>query len=147
LILFFVGLDTAEKSTYNGTMVYTGFHKATLDENMMPDLQIDYTTGSKQTVSLVFGVLFNGVTGIMAGANMSGDLKDASKSIPRGTLQAAGFTLMVYVLLFILSAATCERNLMLNQYGYLQEINKVGRWHVIFIEYGEPFLIICVRNL
>eukprot|EP00041_Stephanoeca_diplocostata_P016824 m.333051 g.333051 ORF g.333051 m.333051 type:complete len:884 (+) comp20501_c0_seq2:148-2799(+) len=118
-------LKKAEESTVNETLVYTGFNSHTFRENVYPELQIDYTTGAKQTVSAVFGVLFNGCTGIMAGANMSGDLKDASKSIPRGTLQAAFFTFSVYVLFFILSAATCSRELMLNQYGYLQEINKV----------------------
>ncbi len=58
----------------------------------------------------VFAVFFPAVTGVMAGLGLSGDLKDARVSIPRGSISATltGFAVYVVVVVVLAHAASTE---------------------------------------
>uniref|UniRef100_A0A671Y3F4 Solute carrier family 12 member 9 n=1 Tax=Sparus aurata TaxID=8175 RepID=A0A671Y3F4_SPAAU len=108
------------------TANFTGFKLETLLGNLWADYTGDYTTGYMMTFTTVFAVMFNGCTGIMAGSNMSGELKNPSYSIPRGTITAVIFTFIIYNLLCVLVACSCDRVLLQRDYSFLRDINI---WH------------------
>lgn len=62
--------------------------------------------------TILIGIFFPSVTGIMAGSNRSGDLADAQKSIPIGTIGAILTTSTVYLSCVFLFAGTVD-NLLL----------------------------------
>lgn len=68
---------------------------------------------------LVFAVFFPAATGIMAGANMSGELKDPRKSIPTGTLWAIGVSLFIYLALAYWVARTATEEELLHNYNIM----------------------------
>jgi len=58
---------------------------------------------------VVFAVFFPAVTGIMSGVNMSGDLKDPIRAIPKGTIAAVIVGYVIYMAIpFILVMQTSE---------------------------------------
>lgn len=110
-----------ESIQYNAS--FTGFSSATIRNNLGSGYSLDYSTNTVMSFATVFAVFFTSCTGIMAGANMSGELKNPSVAIPKGTISAVFYTFLVYVLLMLMVSATCDRTLLIQDYGFLQKIN------------------------
>ena len=113
-------LGAALVSFYVGTA--NSFSMSVLKENLLPH----YTEG--ENFFTIFALFFPAVTGIMAGANMSGDLKNPAHSIPRGTLAAVAVTAVVYLSqAFLLAGVSTHEELITNNLI----VRAVSRWPML----------------
>ena len=85
------------------------------------------------TFFTMFALFFPAVTGIMAGANMSGDLKDPARAIPSGTLWSILFTGIIYVSLALLMGGTRSAEALSNLEGDSLVIADISRWPILIV--------------
>lgn len=71
--------------------------------------------GGNYSFWLVFAIYFPAVTGIDAGLNMSGDLKNPTESIPRGTLIAVVTGFLIYASQIFLQGGAYSRDVLISQ--------------------------------
>ncbi|MFV1958949.1 MAG: hypothetical protein ACC662_06005, partial [Planctomycetota bacterium] len=76
-------------------------------ETFRANFQAAYT--ERNDFWIVFAIYFPAVTGIMAGINMSGDLKSPARSIPRGTFYAVAVGTLVYAAQIVLAGGAFDR--------------------------------------
>lgn len=81
-----------------------GYNATLFKENFLPA----YRDGND--FFSVFAIFFPAATGILAGANLSGDLKDPSAAVPKGTLMAIGVTSVSYLIMCWLIGAVVARD-------------------------------------
>ncbi|WP_265263066.1 APC family permease [Spirulina subsalsa] len=82
--------------------------------------QIELWTNKGEPFWAVFAVFFPAVTGIMAGVNMSGDLREPTKAIPIGTLAAVGTGYVIYMGLPVILALRADAS-TLREYPLIME--------------------------
>nr|XP_006009868.1 PREDICTED: solute carrier family 12 member 6 isoform X2 [Latimeria chalumnae] len=102
--------------------------------NEFPYVFADITT----SFTILVGIFFPSVTGIMAGSNRSGDLKDAQKSIPIGTILAILTTSLVYFSCIILFGACIEGVVLKDKFG--EAVN--GNLVVGILSWPSPWVIV-----
>jgi amino acid transporter len=74
----------------------------------------------------VFAIFFPAVTGFTQGVSMSGDLKDPSRSIPRGTFLAVGLSILVYSSVAVLFAGALPEDVLRQDYGAMKKAARFG---------------------
>ncbi|RME04742.1 MAG: amino acid permease [Planctomycetota bacterium] len=84
--------------------------------------------GGMYTFWSVFAIYFPAVTGILAGVNMSGDLRDPSRSIPLGTLLAVGVGMGIYGLQILLMGGAFSRWDLVERPFEILELNALFGW-------------------
>lgn len=72
---------------------------------------------------VAFAIFFPAVTGFTQGVSMSGELRDASRSIPFGTAAAVGLALIIYILVAVLCAAAIPQLQLINDYGAMKSVS------------------------
>ncbi|XP_051566804.1 solute carrier family 12 member 4-like isoform X1 [Myxocyprinus asiaticus] len=88
--------------------------------------------------TLLVGIFFPSATGIMAGSNRSGDLRDAQKSIPIGTILAIITTSLVYFSSVVLFGACIEGVVLRDKFGDAVNKNLV----VGTLSWPSPWVIV-----
>ncbi|XP_062836897.1 solute carrier family 12 member 7 isoform X2 [Anolis carolinensis] len=88
--------------------------------------------------TMLVGIYFPSVTGIMAGSNRSGDLRDAQKSIPTGTILAISTTSFIYLSCIILFGACIEGVVLRDKFG--EAVN--GNLVIGTLAWPSPWVIV-----
>jgi len=78
----------------------------------------------------VFAIFFPAVTGIAAGAAMSGDLKEPRRSLPLGILSAIGVGLIIYISVALWYAKMVSPDHLRSNYTVMIDV-ALWRWAVI----------------
>ncbi|KAG8200488.1 hypothetical protein JTE90_000568 [Oedothorax gibbosus] len=113
--------DNAEDSNPKGERTYN---------QLLVDISTSFT--------LLVGIFFPSCTGIMAGSNRSGDLADAQKSIPAGTLAAQLTTSFVYCSGVFLFAASYDNLFLRDKFG--ESVG--GELGVALLAWPHPMVIV-----
>lgn len=78
----------------------------------------------------VFAIFFPAVTGIAAGAAMSGDLEEPQRSLPLGILSAIGVGLIIYIIVALWYAKMVDPDHLRSNYTVMMDVS-LWRWAVI----------------
>ncbi|XP_059062211.1 bumetanide-sensitive sodium-(potassium)-chloride cotransporter-like [Achroia grisella] len=105
---FCIGSIVGPKSDLEVAQGFVGYNMTVLHENLWSDYRKH--KGVEHNFFSVFSIFFPAATGILAGANISGDLKDPQKSIPKGTLLAILLTTLSYLLMALIAGWTVLRD-------------------------------------
>ncbi|CAH0399421.1 unnamed protein product [Chilo suppressalis] len=108
IINYIIGAFMGPSSDSEKAHGFSGINKYTFQQNWLPDFR--YSESQNHNLISVFAIYFPAVTGVQAGANICGDLKNPATAIPKGTLTALVISVSSYVVMATLAGASAERD-------------------------------------
>ncbi|XP_012268643.1 bumetanide-sensitive sodium-(potassium)-chloride cotransporter isoform X2 [Athalia rosae] len=108
IVDFIIGTIIGPNSVEQTAQGFAGFSTTVFSDNWTPDYR--FSEGKQHTFFSVFAIFFPSVTGIQAGANISGDLRDPASSIPKGTLLALLISMISYATFVIFAGGAALRD-------------------------------------
>ncbi|XP_057662624.1 bumetanide-sensitive sodium-(potassium)-chloride cotransporter isoform X1 [Diorhabda carinulata] len=108
MIDFMVGTFIGPVDDVQRAQGFVGFNSTTFVENWGPMYR--KKDGINYNFFQVFAIFFPSVTGIQAGANISGDLKNPSSAIPKGTLLALLISMISYAIFILFAGGAAMRD-------------------------------------
>lgn len=108
ILNFIIGILMGPKSEEDMAKGQMSMNVTLFEENWGPDYR--FSEGRLQDFFSVFAIFFPSVTGIQAGANISGDLKNPAKAIPKGTLLALLVSAISYISFILFAGFSAMRD-------------------------------------
>ncbi|XP_054458614.1 solute carrier family 12 member 7-like isoform X2 [Anoplopoma fimbria] len=122
-----------------GTYIEKKSQPSVQAQDLSSDIDKPYVFNDIATYfTLLVGIYFPSVTGIMAGSNRSGDLRDAQRSIPVGTIMAILTTSFIYISCVVLFGACIEGVVLRDKFGYSVKKNPV----IGILAWPSPWVIV-----
>ncbi|XP_012862595.1 solute carrier family 12 member 8 [Echinops telfairi] len=156
LLLFLLAVSTLDFVVGSFTHLdpehgFVGYSPGVLRSNALPD----YSPG--ESFFTVFGVFFPAATGVMAGFNMGGDLREPAASIPLGSLAAVGISWFLYIVFVFLLGAICTREALRYDFLIAEKVSLVGFLFLLGLYisslascmgglYGAPRILQCIAQ-
>nr|XP_036868933.1 solute carrier family 12 member 8 [Manis javanica] len=156
LLLFLLAVSTLDFVVGSFTHLdpehgFIGYSPELLRNNTLPD----YSPG--ESFFTVFGVFFPAATGVMAGFNMGGDLREPAASIPLGSLAAVGISWFLYIVFVFLLGAICTREALRYNFLIAEKVSLVGFLFLLGLYisslascmgglYGAPRILQCIAQ-
>ncbi|XP_006154621.1 solute carrier family 12 member 8 [Tupaia chinensis] len=156
LLLFLLAVSTLDVVVGSFTHLdpehgFIGYSPELLWNNTLPD----YNPG--ESFFTVFGVFFPAATGVMAGFNMGGDLREPAASIPLGSLAAVGISWFLYIVFVFLLGAICTREALRYDFLIAEKVSLVGFLFLLGLYisslascmgglYGAPRILQCIAQ-
>ncbi|XP_032124193.1 solute carrier family 12 member 8 isoform X2 [Sapajus apella] len=156
LLLFLLAVSTLDFVVGSFTHLdpengFIGYSPELLQNNSLPDYS------PRESFFTVFGVFFPAATGVMAGFNMGGDLREPAANIPLGSLAAVGISWFLYIVFVFLLGAICTREALRYDFLIAEKVSLVGFLFLLGLYisslascmgglYGAPRILQCIAQ-